>query len=120
MTTPLDVVLFPADDVREPTDGEFRFRDENADGHADGIESTETGEAVITSVNDTDIEDVKGIRDVEPGGAEPGIQATVTADAADDVAIVFFHDENDNSALDVGEDGLPTEDWGFGGITFEG
>jgi len=112
-----DVVLFPQDAIREPSDGDFRFTDANDDGHADGIESTETGAAVITAVNGEDVQDTKGVRDVEPRAAA-GIQATLTADAEDEVAFVTFVDENDNSALDLAENGQPTEAWGFGGLQF--
>lgn len=58
--------------------------------------------------------------DVEPGGQEAGIQATVTADAADEAAIVFFDDATGNGELGVGTDGLPTEEWGFGLIEWAG
>ena len=114
ISQPLDVALLPCGTVEEPSDGEFRFADGNDDGFADGIESTDTGEAVITAYENDDVADVKAVRGVEPGGDEAGIQVTVTSDAEDCAAIVFYDDANDNDELDVGDDGLPTEQWGFG------
>ena len=114
VTTPTDVALFPCDAIREPTDGDFRFTDANGDHLADGIESTETGAATITALNHTDVTDAAYHRDVEPGGGEAGIQATVVADADDCAGVVFFQDTNDDSALNLGTDELPTEPWGFG------
>lgn len=114
VTTPTDVALFPCEEIREPTDGDFRFTDDESDGNADGIESTDTDVATITAINGDDVQDVRGARDLEPGGTEAGIQVTVTADADDCAGVVFFEDTNDDSALNLGTDGLPTEPWGFG------
>ncbi len=113
-----DVALFPDESVLEPSDGEFRFADLDGDGHADGIGTTNTGAATITTLNGTEV-DTTHESDVEPGGAEAGIQATLTSDALDAAAIVVFDDANDNGQLDVGDDGLPTEEWGFGLIRWE-
>lgn len=116
LTEPLDVALFPCEDVREPTSGDFRFVDEDpADGNADGIESTNTGAAVITAINGDAVADTHGQRGVAPN-AEGRIAVTVESDAADCAAVVFYDDENDDRALNIDANGYPTEAWGFSSI----
>lgn len=111
LVEPLDVFLFPCDSVLEPTDGDFRFADGNADGNADGIESTNEGDALITEINGR-ATSTRGERDVVPN-AEGRIDVTVHSDAPDCAAIVFFDDENNDSALNVDAEGYPVEAWGF-------
>lgn len=111
---PLDVALFPCDSVREPSDGEFRFADENGDGLADGIESTNEGHALIETVNGEVVNETY-VRDAEPN-SEGRIATTVNSDAADCAAVVFFDDANNDSALNLDAQGLPLEDWGFSSI----
>lgn len=114
----LDIVLFPHAAISE-SDGTYTFADTNDDGRADGIESTTTDAAVITAVNGEDIVDTKGIRDVGKAGGDPdAIEATLTSDSDDQVTVVFFHDANNNSALDLDADDRPVEAWGFGRISW--
>ncbi len=119
LTEPLDVWLFPCDSVLEPSDGDFRFADEDDNGMADGIQSTNTDAAVITTINGEATDGVKGERDVAPN-ADGHIQVTVESDAVDCAAVVFFDDANNDSSLNVDADGLPTEDWGFTTIEWAG
>ncbi len=112
--TELDIVLYPCETLEEPTDGDFRFADDNEDGFADGPETTDTDEAVITQLQgEPTATEWKAVRGAEPD-AEGHIQVAVNADAADCAAIVFFDDANDDEELNVDADGLPTEEWGIG------
>ncbi len=111
-----DVTLFPGDAIVS-FDGTYRFDDANSDGLADGISSSDTGAATITALNTTDVEDDTHFRDVAVGD-DGNVAATVTSDAADDALVVFFVDENNNSGLDIDQDGQALEPWGFSSISW--
>lgn len=111
--TELDIVLYPCETLEEPTDGDFRFRDDNEDGFADGPETTDTGEAVITQLQGAPTAtDFTAVRGAEPDAGH--IQVAVNADAPDCAVVVFFDDANDDEELNVDADGLPTEEWAIG------
>lgn len=110
----VDIVLYPCDTLPEPTDGDFRLRDDDEDGVADEPEATDEGEAVITHVEGAATEtDFRAVRPADPEADSP-TRVTVNADAPDCAVVVFFDDANDDEQLNLDADGYPTEDWGIG------
>lgn len=110
---PHDVTLFPCESIQEPTEGDFRLADANGNGQADGIASTSTGAASIIAVNGRAPESLTHERDVEPN-ADARIDVTVDSNAQDCAAVMVFQDVDNDSALNVDDEGYPTEPWGFG------
>ena len=109
---PVDIALFPCD-VAAPTDpDDMTFRDADRNGFADGIGSTTTGSAVISSVHGSDT-DARRVDDVDPN-AENRIPYRITSNTEDCAVNVVFHDGNGNDQLDVDAQGRPLEHWNYG------
>lgn len=108
---PVDVALFPCDvlDTADPTD--FTFRDADGDGHADGLGTSDTGAAVITSLHG-DATDTTHLDSVQPDDVDR-ISYSLHSAAADCTTPVVFHDANTNDQLDVNAQGQPLEHWNY-------
>lgn len=113
--TELDVVLYRCDSLEGLYEGDIHFRDDNADGLADGAESTDTDAAAITAVQGEPVTPTKAVRGVEPD-ADGHIEVTVGSTADDCAVVVYLDDANDDEQLSVDGDGYPTEEWGIGVI----
>lgn len=108
---PVHIALFPCD-VAAPADPDHRtFRDDDGDGHADGIGTTDTLSARITRLHGT-ATDTAQVPDVNPG-EDPQIAYAIHSDAPDCTIPVVFHDANDNDQLDVDAEGQPLEHWNY-------
>ena len=106
---PVNIALFPCH-VAAPADPDDNtFRDANGDGFADGIATTDTGQAGITSLRGAPTA-AKHLADVRPA-AHHRISYTIHSDAPDCTIPVVFHDANDNNNLDVDAQGRPLEHW---------
>lgn len=116
-TGPLDVALFPCRNVAA-TASVKTFADADNDNVADDIATTDTTNAVITTLNAEDIEDTKFVAAAQPG-ADNTLRFDVTSNAADCAVPVVFTDANDNDQLDLAEDDTPAEPFGLGQVTFE-
>lgn len=108
---PVNIALFPCD-VAAPADPQNQtFRDADGDGHADGIGTSDTGAAVITSLHG-DATDTTHLDRVRPDAADR-ISYGIRSEAADCTIPVVFHDANDNDQLDVDGEGRPLEHWNY-------
>lgn len=108
---PVDIALFPCD-VAAPADpDDATFRDTAGDGFADGIGTTETGHAVITSLHgeSTAARHLDAVHPDENGR----IDYTIHSDEEDCTIPVAFHDANGNDQLDVDEQGRPLEHFNY-------
>lgn len=117
--TPLDVALFPCASELG-SDGGTVYRDEDEDGEADDIGTTETSMARILRVEQTTYDAETQVSDVTATDAEAGVQVEVGSAAEDCVAIVFFEDVDDDDQLDLADDGTPSEPWGHGRAEWQG
>ncbi len=106
--TALHVGLFACDSVEVDTDGSAVFTDADGDGAADGLGSSDTGEAIITGINFVDVDDSQLVRDAEPEDDRLGIQ--VSSGAPDCSVVVAFDAATD--PLPVDGAGRPTVAYG--------
>lgn len=117
----LDVALFPCGVVDAVGSGTDTFTDDDGDGFADGLASTDTGEAAITVLNDTDVEDGDVKYDVVVRDGRITFRVA-SGDGPDCTVPVVWNDENQNGQLDVGGSDtgdVPVEPYGVGKVTFE-
>ena len=109
---PVDIALFPCA-AAAPTDpNNNTFADSNNDGFADGLGTTTTNSAVISSVHAAN-SNTRHVDAVEPN-SENRIPYTLRSDSEDCAVNVVFHDANGNNQLDVDAEGRPLEHWNYG------
>ncbi|MFA9446083.1 S-layer homology domain-containing protein [Egicoccus sp. AB-alg6-2] len=111
-TETYNIALFEAGSVTVATGDVVSFDEDGTTGTADQGDIA----AVITHVNNLDVVDADQQTAVPVGGT---ITFRINSDLADSVFPVVWLDEDGADftalALDVDEDGLPTEDFGVGG-----
>ena len=115
----LDVALFPCNQVDVTGAGEPVFDDGDEDGFADGIFTTNTGEASIISVNGEVPEGgaTNELEDVSPG-TDGEITIMIDANANDCTIPVFYEDLNEDDQLSVNADENVIEPFGVGKVRF--
>lgn len=109
--TPIDFALFPCANA-DPVNPPHTFADEDGDGHADGIGTTDTGAALITSVNGVPTS-ARHLTGLAPG-ASGVIEFELESPDPDCSVPTAFHDANGNNELDVDAEGRPLEAFGYG------
>ena len=110
---PLDVTLFPCSTVNRATG---TFTDADGDGHADGIATSDQGNARIASAPES--------TSLDPGYAHNvnllhgALSWTVTSDTQDCTVTVVFDDIDGDNQLPVDSEGHPLEHYGARQITW--
>lgn len=113
--TSLDVALVDCEAITIDDDGSAVFDDDDADGAADGLASSTTGVAVITGINNGNVEDTQLVRGATPEGDRLGVQ--VSAGAEDCAGLVVW--EPRGEGLPVDSSGRPTTAYGATAIVFD-
>lgn len=115
---PVTIALLPCR-VAHPTDPDHQtFQDQQGNGYADGIGTTDTNQAMISSVHGDRVSTTL-VPHVFPD-ADDRVGYTLRGDATDCAVPVAFHDGNDNQQLDVDDRGRPLEPWSYGEIAWAG
>lgn len=113
----VDLALFPCDNldkVRIQGRSASRFADADGDGRADGLGTTDTGNALIVGIEGHETR-ARVLRDVGPEGTG-GMRFRLASEAVDCAIPVVFDDADDDGHLDVDADGLPLEFYGLGQV----
>ena len=107
----LDLILFPCANADVLGSNPDTFADTDGDGGADGMGSTDTGQARIAVVNGEDVPDTV-IYPASPD-EDGDIDIRLSSQAEDCTVLVVVAGDGDGK-FDVDADGHPTEDYGVG------
>lgn len=114
-TGPVDLILFPCEGNSVTGAGPATFSDADGDGAADGLGTSDTGAALITSYEGIAHDDTSVV------AAEPGDDGVLTfqvaADAAD-CTIPVVVDGDGDGAFEVDAEGRPIEEFGVAKIAW--
>lgn len=112
----VDLALFPCSNITKRRFGDagsaYVYADADDDGRADGLGSTNTGNALIVGIEGNETR-ARVLRDVGPEGTGD-MRFRLGSEAPDCAAPVVFHDADDDGHLDVDDNGLPLEFHGHG------
>lgn len=94
------------------------FTDSDGDGVADGIGSTETGAAFIEEVNGAPLDEAGDTWPLAVTPQDGTVSVTLNSFDPDCAVVVAMVDEDGDGGLAVGADGVPTEPFGLGRVSW--
>jgi hypothetical protein len=114
---PPDLVGFgwlPCETVDATRSGSLRFPDNDGDGHADQMGTSNTGGARLFTVNGERYENVDDEWPValHTTDQQPPLELAVRSSSPDCATLVFFLDDDGDEQLDLAEDATPVEVYG--------
>ena len=112
--TSLEVAMVRCDAITVDDDGSAVFDDADGDGIADGLPASQAGAAVVTGINNANIEDTQRVVGAVPEDGRLGIQ--VTSGAEDCAGLVVW--EAAGEGLPVDGEGRPMTSYGAMVVVF--